>query len=314
MKTYPPWRALTLVVLLLFASLVDASAKTVRVLAIGNSFSDNATRYLDKIATAAGDTLVIERKQFGSATLEQHWAKVTRFEADPTAKEGRYADGRSLKEALLAQPWDLVTIQQYSRKSHDPKTYEPWARQLHDYIKRHAPQAQVVLHQTWEYRADDPQFHGHAKPGDPTTPDAMYAGLTQAYAACAQALGIKVIPVGDAFHLAAQDPAFGFRPLAQQPAPDIKELPAQPHALHVGWHWGKRPDGSRTLGYDGHHANLAGEYLGGCVWYEFIFGRDVRENTFVPRDLDPEFARFLRGIAHRAVEGVKTNGFGPRRP
>lgn len=26
---------------------------------------------------------------------------------------------------------------------------------------------------------------------------------------------------------------------------------------------------------DGHHANLAGEYLGACVWYEELFGDSV---------------------------------------
>ena len=46
-------------------------------------------------------------------------------------------------------------------------------------------------------------------------------------------------------------------------------------------------DGKTTLGKDGHHANLAGEYLGACVWYEVLFGESVVGNKYVPPGLDP---------------------------
>ena len=52
---------------------------------------------------------------------------------------------------------------------------------------------------------------------------------------------------------------------------------------------------------DGHHANMAGEYLGACVWYETLFGKGVEGNSFVPKGLDPEYAKFLQATAHRAV-------------
>jgi hypothetical protein len=52
---------------------------------------------------------------------------------------------------------------------------------------------------------------------------------------------------------------------------------------------------------DGHHANAAGQYVGACVWYEVLFGPSVVGNTFVPKGLDPAYAKFLRETAHRAV-------------
>ena len=59
------------------------------------------------------------------------------------------------------------------------------------------------------------------------------------------------------------------------------------------------------LSMDGHHANTAGEFLGACVWYEVPFGKRVEANTFVPAGLEPEYAKFLRTTAHRAVEQGK---------
>ena len=52
----------------------------------------------------------------------------------------------------------------------------------------------------------------------------------------------------------------------------------------------------------GHHANMAGEYLGACVCCEVLFGKSVEDNTFVPAGLDAEYAKFLRATAHRAVK------------
>ena len=58
---------------------------------------------------------------------------------------------------------------------------------------------------------------------------------------------------------------------------------------------------------DGHHANMAGEYLGACVWYETFFGRSAVGNAFVPKGLDAAYAKFLQEIAHRAA-GAQTAG------
>ena len=51
-----------------------------------------------------------------------------------------------------------------------------------------------------------------------------------------------------------------------------------------------------------HHANLAGEYLGACVWYEILFGESAVGNSYVPKGLDTEYARFLQETAHKAVQ------------
>jgi hypothetical protein len=304
---------IVLAIISLFSGNVRAEesgkGKTVRVFAVGNSFSGNATHYLGDIAKAAGDTLILRSGSVGGASMELHWGKAQAFEKNPADKNGRYANGKSLKEELTGARWDFVTIQQASIKSHDIATYRPFAKQLADYIKRHAPDATLLLHETWEYRADDSRFAvKEAKSGEPKTQDEMYAGLSNAYTTIAKELGVRRLPVGDAFHLANHDPKWGFhvpaKPFDSKHAKS-GELPDQAHSLNVGWSWKKQKDGSMKLTMDGHHANTAGEYLGACVWYEVLFDKSVENNSFVPKGLDAEYAKFLRATAHKVVEQEK---------
>ena len=80
------------------------------------------------------------------------------------------------------------------------------------------------------------------------------------------------------------------------------DLPPQTHSLNKGYAWKADGAGKQTLGMDGHHANTAGEYLGGCVWFEVRFGQSVVGNTFVPKGLTPADVQLLQRIAHETVE------------
>lgn len=278
--------------------------KTVRLLTVGNSFSANATHYLRDLAKAGGQLLEHHPIVLPGASLADHWRKVEAYQKDPHDPRGTYGRQGGLKDLLERQRWDMVTIQQASRLSHDVNTYRPYAADLAGYIKRYAPQATLLVHETWEYRSDDPRFTTRSpKPGEPTSQLAMYQGLRSAYQTIAGELGARQIPVGDAFHLADSDSVWGYRidtrfdrKSAQPPA-----LPDQTHSLHVGWRWTKRKDGKQELTIDGHHANTAGEYLGACVFYEVLFGESVVDNPFVPEGLDHDYAQFLRQTAQRAV-------------
>jgi hypothetical protein len=264
-----------------------STGKTVRVLTIGNSFSQNATRYLGDLAKASGDTLILHGANVGGASMELHWNKTQAFEKDPGDKAGLYSGGKGLREMLASEPWDYVTIQQASIRSHNLAEYRPFAQNLRDYVRRYAPRAKLVIHQTWAYRIDDPRFtKPSGKAGEPKTQDEMYRGLSEAYSTIAGELGIGRLPVGDAFHLADTDPQWGYR-ISDTPFDPKRakqgDLPDQRHSLHVGWVWRKSSKtGKVMLGMDGHHANQAGEYLGACVWYECVFGESVVENSFVP--------------------------------
>ncbi|MBA4190668.1 MAG: DUF4886 domain-containing protein [Planctomycetaceae bacterium] len=300
--------------LLLFLSLVLApllapaqdkpKGKTVRLLTVGNSFSQNATKYLDKIVEADGNTLIHHRCVIGGSGPEQHLAKAALHEKDTKDKAGLYGTSKSLKQELVAEKWDVITIQQASIRSHDVANYRPAAKELYDYIKKHAPDSEIVIHQTWAYRVDDPRFGTTpGKAGEPRTQKEMYDGLSSAYRTIAKELGVRRIPVGDAFYLADTDPKWGYKPdlkfdpkTAKAPA-----LPDQTHSLHVGQRWDKADD-KQVLRMDGHHASPAGEYLGGLVFHEFLSGTSAVGNKFRPEGVDADYARFLQDTAHKAVD------------
>src|SRR5262245_46644417 len=276
---------------------------TVRLLTVGNSFSQNATRYLGDLAKANGHTLIHRPLAIGGAGMEVHWGKAQHHENDSKDPRGLYGK-KSLCEELQGEAWDYVTIQQASIKSHDVATYRPFARQLHDYIKKAAPKAEILVHQTWAYRVDDPRFaKPSGTPGEPATQKEMYEGLTRAYRTIAGELGARQIPVGDAMYLADTNAKWGYRPDKKF---DFKNavapaLPEQTHSLHVGWRWTAAKDGKKSLTMDGHHASVAGQYLAACVFYEILFGDSVVGNSFVPPEIDRDYARFLQETAHQAV-------------
>jgi hypothetical protein len=130
----------------------------------------------------------------------------------------------------------------------------------------------------------------------------MYNKLCVAYGVFCKEKGLKMIPSGDAMEAARHDTAWGkFQP---DPAFDPKTavypaLPNEKRALHNGYSWRKdEKTGMYKLEEDKFHANAQGEYLLGCVWYEFFFGKSVLGNSFVPKNVTPEDAAILQRIAH----------------
>ena len=282
-----------------------AEAKTVKLLTIGNSFSNNATRHLGALAKAGGNTLIHTPLIIGGASFQVHVDKAQLHEKNPKDPKGLYTNKLGLQESLASNKWDYVTIQQASIKSHDYATYQPYATWLRDCVTKNAPQAKLLIHQTWEYRKDDPRFTKPSdKPGEPKTQDEMYQMLTAAYTKLARESGSRIIPTGNAFHAANSDPTWGYK---VDTAFDFKSakypaLPDQTHSINMGWQWKKQKDGKYTLGIDGHHANTAGEYLGACVWYEVLFGESAVGNSYIPKGIPADYARFLQETAHKAVQ------------
>lgn len=284
---------------------LHAEGRTVKLLTIGNSFSRNATNHLDDLAKAGGHTLIHRSIVVGGASLELHATRAQIHEADADNPKGHYTNRRSLKDELLAEKWDYVTIQQASFRSHDLATFRPFAKWLADYIAQHAPTAKLLVHQTWAYRVDDPRFtKPSGKPGEPRTQEEMYRGLTKAYLTIAAELDAGILPVGDAFFLADTDAERAFRSDTAFDPKNAKApaVPKQNHSLHIGWRWSKLKEGGEAkLTMDGRHANLAGEYLGACVWYEVLFGESTVGISYVPPRIEPDYARFLQETASKAV-------------
>ena len=285
-----------------------AEGKTVKVLAVGNSFSANALHYFSDIVKASGNTVVAKNAMIGGCDFERHMRHADAFEANPNDPDGRpYPDKQSLKELLTEQKWDYVTIQQSSPKSFKPETYHPHADRLIAYIKKYAPQAEIVIHETWAYRDDHRWFAEHEKnPEQPANRDVMYLGVRAAYDRLAKETGFRMVPAGDAMELARSDSAWGkFVPDAAFD-PKTAVYPSLPtgekRSLQNGYSWRKdAKTGKYALGKDAFHANTQGEYLIGCVWFEFFFGQSAVGNAYVPKGVTREDATILQRIAHRVV-------------
>lgn len=288
--------------------------ETVRLLTVGNSFSQDATRYLADVVKAQGDVLIHHQAAIPGGTLQQHCDKADAHSKDPADPLGLYANSKkSLVQELKSEPWDFVTIQQASIRSHDYATYQPFADRLVAIIRELAPGARVVVHETWPYRRDDPRFDPKKQPavGEPADQEAMYRGLAEAYRSLARDVKAPIIPVGDAFHIADCDSSWGYRPderfdlaAALMPA-----LPDQTHSLHVGRKWVKQPDGKFKMVMDGHHSSVAGRYLGALTFYESLYGRSAVGCTFRPNGINAEYAAFLQESAHQAVAALKGTPF-----
>ena len=276
--------------------------RTIRLLTIGNSFADNATEYLPAIAKAdPGVILVLGKANLGGCTLERHATLAAASAADPG--KGPYSGKMSLQQMLKKERWDFVTLQQQSQLSTDYTTFQPWLDQLRDLVRAGAPQAEILLHETWAYRPDHPLL-----PAMKMNQTQMYENIRESYARAAAHLdGARLLPVGTAFQRARDVPGYAEAyPLPRSAIESVKfpALPAQPHSLVVGYYWQK--DGQK-LAQDAKHANLRGRYLGAAVWWEVLTGKDIRKNSFRPDTLDAGDWKFLQDCAHQAVaESAKT--------
>jgi hypothetical protein len=275
-------------------------ARTLRLFVVGNSFSNNATRHLPELAKEGGHELILGKASTGGCSLARHWNALAADLADPADPKGKIYGGKSLRENLGTESWDVITVQQYSLHSPDIATYRPYAAQLHAQLKLLRPAAEVVLHQTWAYRVDAVKFGQTGEGRNAADAREMWEKSRAAYREIGQELGLRIIPTGDAFWRVNADPRWAYRPDAtfDFKAAVAPALPPQTHSLHVGDRWGK--DGK--LGRDANHANQAGEYLGALVWYGFLFGESPERLRFVPPGVDPAFAAQLRRVAAQVVK------------
>jgi len=285
----------------LFLCACGASARTLKVLTIGNSFADSVFSYLPAIAASVPDCeLRLDRANIGGCSLQRHWQEVEKAEADPAYKPyyGKY----SLKDKLTSQQWDIITMQQVSSLSFKPESYEPWFKNLYDYVRKHAPQAEIVIQMIWAYRADHPFFTSTLPGGQ----EEMFEKVFAAYNQVAANYQLRVIPSGLAVQLARRNQAVKFVPgkkyskdeLAQFVYPQLPDVSGG--SFITGLHWGKNKDGSRSIRNDLIHLNRRGMYLQACLWFAELFDQKTSAITFVPDKMDPADAEFLRHMAQKA--------------
>ena len=260
-------------ILLLLAGGVYAQQKTVRILAIGNSFSQDAVeQYLHELAEAEGISTIIGNMFIGGCSLERH-VKNARDNAPAYAYRKIGTDGKkrekgkmSLEAVLADEDWDYVSLQQASPFSGMYETYEASLPELIEYVKARLPKkTKLMLHQTWAYASTSRHSGFKNYNCNQLT---MYQAIADAVKKAAKANKIKiVIPSGTAIQNA--------------------------RTSFIGDH----------LNRDGYHLDVkVGRYIAACTWFERIFKHNVVGNPYTPEGLDEARKAVAQKAAHAAVK------------
>ena len=108
-----------------------------RILAVGNSFSEDATYYLHQILEIAGVENQVVNLYIGGCSLEKHWRNIEKnareyqFQFNGTKTDRRV----TVKEVLKEAKWDVIVTQQASHDSGWLDTYEPFLGKIVAYFR-----------------------------------------------------------------------------------------------------------------------------------------------------------------------------------
>lgn len=244
-----------------------------KVLAIGNSFSEDAVeQYLYELAAAQGDSLVIGNAYIGGCSIDRHWKNVQTGKADYEYRKvigGVRSNQKkvTLKEIIRDECWDIITFQQASHYSGKPETYANLGK-LCDYVRKEAlnPKVRFAFHMTWAYSKDS--NHDAFKDYGNNQME-MYHAICQSIKTI-PLYGIKkIIPTG----------------IAIQNARDA-----------IG----------DKLTRDGYHLErTVGRYTAACTWCQFLTKKKITNNSYYPETMDSSMAAILRKSAQEAFHKMK---------
>lgn len=250
--------------------LLPLPAKVIKVLAIGNSFSQDAVeQYLYELAAAQGDSLIIGNAYIGGCTIERHYNNLISSKADYEYRKvvkGIRSNTKKvdLKRIIRDEQWDIISLQQASPYSGQPMSYARLA-QLKRLVQSYTTNLHVefVWHMTWAYAED--YTSKNFKPYD-YSQHKMYTAIVSTMQNILPAIGQpRVIPSGTAIQL------------------------------------GRYRMGD-TLNRDGFHLSLTvGRYIAACTWCEFLTGRIVDGNKYWPDTITEEEAQICQLVAHEAI-------------
>lgn len=253
-------------------TVIDAGDGVIRILAIGNSFSQDAIEnYLYDLAKAENIKVEIGNLYIGGASLDKHWTNVRDdnavYQYIRIDENGNKTNTRntSIATALAHRKWDYISFQQHSPASGQYNTYIYPLPKLFDYVSQRAtnPRVKYVLHQTWAYEQTSTHagFANYNK--DQMT---MYRAIVDAVWRVKDLVSIDlVVPAGTAIQN------------------------------------GRTSAIGDNFCRDGYHLDLnIGRYTAACTWFEAIFNKSVVGNSFKPTALSDYEAEIAQHAAHFA--------------
>lgn len=246
---------------------------TIRILTIGNSFSEDAVEnYLYDLAKAEGKDVIIGNLYIGDASLAQHAENVSKnakvYSYRKIDKEGKKTTtaNQTIANALADEKWTHISFQQVSSNS---GIYDTWAaslKKVYDYVALRAkhPDVKFLLHQTWAY-AKNSTHTGFSNYGKNQL--TMYHAIVDAVNKAKTLVPIDmIVPAGTAIQN------------------------------------GRTSVIDDNFTRDGYHLAIpVGRYTAACTWFETIFGKSAVGNTYKPEGLSAFEVSIAQNAAHMAV-------------
>ena len=260
------------------SALASTASKSFKILAIGNSFSQDAMEHLYQIAAAGGaEEIVVANLYIGGCSLEVHWSNakhnLTRYRYDKNV-DGKWTSEnyKTLLYGLQDEDWDVITLQQVSGLSGIPSsfTYRDVLQNLIDYVNEHKtnPDAKLAWHMTWAYQADSTHSSFALYDRDQFT---MFVSIVNA-------VRKEILPNG-AFDLIIPS------------GTAIQNV----RTSYIG----------DTLTRDGYHLSYnLGRYIAGLTWFHSITGWPIDDITYVPNgaEIPKHYLTVIREAVKAAVE------------
>lgn len=262
-----------------------------RILAIGNSFSDDGMEYLPKLLEHLNiENVEVARLYVGGCSLKQH-VEFYEQEKSPyqfyhsTAGENKWVKtkGESLKNALQMGEWDIITMQQVSGQSGKYESYKPYLEKLVAIVREAQPKAHLAWHMTWAYGTES--THGDF-PKYNSDQEQMYNEIRSTVQQMLKEYDYfdYLIPTGTAVQMLRQTP--------------INNTP-------------------KDLTRDGFHLGYGvGRYAAACVWYETLI-KPFTHQTMLGNGLfvmkgDQYADRYIAAYCERAAVMVTKKPFDVR--
>lgn len=239
-----------------------------KILSIGNSFSEDAQRWLHLLAKDNGIDIECANLYIGGCSLEMHWINEKENNAfyDYQVNGNPAEEKISISDALTRDNWDIVTVQQVSNFSGMPETYEPFLADLLSVINSALPDAEICIHQTWGYEIDTehPGFVNYN-----CDQKEMHSRIKQTVQFFSDKYKLRILPSGDTVQSLRENTAeFDY------------------------------PNGGLSLCRDGYHLTYDyGRFAAAATWLVTLTGRKI---TTV------EFENFDKSLLKRIIDTVNS--------
>ena len=230
----------------------EPQKKTLKVLAIGNSFSDDGMEHLAEILVGEGYTdFILGNLYIGGCSMDGHKARIDSGAKDYSFRTNTGSGWTTVQESIQYgldyADWQIITIQQVSGYSGIPESYGNM-QYIIDYVRdRVDPFVKIFFHMTWAYQSTS--GHGDFAKYNKNQMQ-MYNAITST---------VQTLVVGN-WNIEGYIPS----------GTAIQNL----RTSYLG----------DNLTRDGYHLSYdIGRYTAALTWYKELTGADITDLTTVPR-------------------------------